>query len=88
MVIYHMENFDPLFDTLDRCPEGASIVMRDGRQYDWKANREFLRSLLGSMDGACCSRLEVRAGGEAGQALLIGYLMSKDRVSALAKRPA
>jgi len=40
------------------------------------------------MDGACCSRLEVRAGGEAGQALLIGYLMSKDRVSALAKRPA
>jgi hypothetical protein len=88
MVIYNIRNFEPLFDTLERCPEGASIVMRDGRRYDWRTNRELLRSLLASVDGACCSRLEVRAGGKAGEALLINYLMSKDRASVFAKRPA
>jgi hypothetical protein len=88
MTIYHITDFKKFFDTLDQCPSDITFVTRDGRSYDWKSHREFLRSFLGTLDTATCDRLELKVDGGEGMSRLMCYLLGKDRSSALTEKSA
>ena len=81
MTIYNISNFTKFFNTLDLCDDELTLVMPDGKAYDWKQNKPFLLSFLQTLDVEKCNKMEIRPNDTKDASRSLCYMMEGERKS-------
>ncbi len=79
MMIYNISNFKRFFQSLDRCGDDLTLIMPDGKIYDWKTNRSFLLSFFQTLDVNKCNKMEIKPGDAQDTSRILCYMMEGEK---------
>ncbi|MDO5111930.1 MAG: hypothetical protein Q4E65_06465 [Clostridia bacterium] len=78
MLLYNITNVDKLYSVLDRCSGNVDLILPDGKSFDWKENREVVKSLASAMPVKRLASLELKVHNGNDLSALIRYMMDED----------
>lgn len=77
MKMYHVSDFETLFQGLDNCESDVVLTLEDGCRYSWKTDGNLFRSLARSMQTPELRELELSASAADSQRLVSHMVYSQ-----------
>lgn len=75
MTVRNITDINRFFEALDYCDDDLTLITPDGRAYDWRENRNVIRSILTGPGARVCDTLELKLSSREDRQRIICYMV-------------